>query len=83
MEIMAKLSKMMGQGKMSKMDAKNLDELMKTMTNALKGTDLSELAKKMREGAEALAKLSPEELKKLMDQMKNMDLAQLGKMGGT
>jgi uncharacterized protein YjgD (DUF1641 family) len=87
MELMAEFAKKLGSGQMSKADAKALEEQLKAMAKALQGTDLDELAKRMREAAEALAKMDPKEAAKLLAQMKNMgfrpcDLAKLGKMGG-
>jgi hypothetical protein len=76
-QLMAELAKKLGQNgnKMSKMDSKMLEEQMKAMAEALKNTDLNELAKAMREAAEKLAKMNPEEAAKLMAQA-----AKMGKM---
>lgn len=88
MELMSQLAKKLGKGEMSEQDMKNLEEQLKAMVKALEGTDLNELAKKMKQAAEQLAKMDPEEAAKLLEQMKNMkmmtaeDLAKLGKMDG-
>lgn len=88
MEIMQKLAKRlnMGQsGNMSKMDREALKKQLEMLAKALKDTDLDELARMMRESAEKLASMSPEELKKLAEKMKQMQrMAQaLNKAGGT
>jgi hypothetical protein len=86
MELMSKLSKKLGSGQMSKMDQQQLQDQLDALAKALKGTNLNELAKKLREAAEALAKMDPKEAAKLMAQAQNMmpmDMAMLGKMGGT
>lgn len=87
MELMSELSKKLGTGQMSKMDAKALEEQLKAMAKALKGTNMDELAKQMKKAAEALTKMDPKEAAKLLQQCKNMqlkpmDLAKLGKMSG-
>ena len=74
MEIMQKLAQKLNSGKMSKMDKEALRKQMEALAKALKGTDLDQLAKMMRENAEKLAKMSPEELQKLLDQMKQMQM---------
>ena len=68
-ELMRKLSQKMGSGNMSKVDRETLKKQMEALAEALKNTDLDELAKMMRENAEKLAKMSPEELKRMMEQM--------------
>lgn len=86
-EIMQQLAKKLNQqgNKMSKADQKMLQEQLKQMAEALKNTDLDKLAKQMLENAEKLAKMSPQELKKMMEQMQKLQqMAQgLQKAGGT
>lgn len=81
MELMQKLAAKMGNGNMSKMDREMLKQQLEALAKALKGTDLDKLAKMLRENAEKLAKMSPEELKKMLEEMKAMQL--LAKAGGT
>lgn len=70
MELMQKLAAKLSSGKMSKTDEETLRKQLEQLAKALKGTDLDKLAKQMRENAEKLAKMSPEELKQLLAQMK-------------
>ncbi|MDO8684155.1 MAG: hypothetical protein Q7N50_11805 [Armatimonadota bacterium] len=85
MEIMQKLAIKMDSGKMSKMDKEALRKQMEALAKALEKTDLDQLAKMMRENAEKLAKMSPQELQKMIDEMKRMQrLCQaMNKAGGT
>ncbi|MDO8588472.1 MAG: hypothetical protein Q7T82_15700 [Armatimonadota bacterium] len=85
MEIMQKLAQKLGSGNMSKMDKEALRKQLEMLAKALKNTDLDQLAKMLREQAEKLAKMSPEELKKLAEQMKQMQMMAmaLNKAGGT
>ena len=71
-ELMRKLAQKLKSGKMKPMDAEALRKQMEALAKALKGTDLDKLAKQMLENAEKLAKMSPEELRKLIDQMQKM-----------
>jgi hypothetical protein len=81
MELMQKLAAKMGSGKMGKMDREMLKQQLEALAKALKGTDLDKLAKMLKENAEKLAKMSPAELKKMLENMKAMQL--LAKAGGT
>lgn len=85
MEIMQKLAQKLNSGNMSKMDKEALQKQMEALAKALKGTDLDKLAKMMRANAERLAKMSPAELQKLLDQMKQMQMMaqSLKKAAGT
>ena len=80
MELMQKLAAKLGSGKMSKMDREMLAKQLEALAKALKGTDLDKLAKMLLANAEKLAKMSPAELKKMLDEMKAMQL--LAKAGG-
>lgn len=71
-ELMRKLAQKLKSGNMKPMDAEALRKQMEALANALKNTDLDKLAKQMLENAEKLAKMSPEELQKLVDQMQKM-----------
>jgi len=68
-------------GKMSKMDEEMLKKQLEALAKALKGTDLDKLAKMLKEQAEMLAKLSPEELQELVEEL--MMAQMLAKAGGT
>ncbi len=68
-------------GKMSKMDQEMLKKQLEALAKALKGTDLDKLAKMLKEQAEMLAKLSPEELQELIEEL--MMAQMLAKAGGT
>ena len=72
MEIMQKLAQKMNSGSMSQTDKAALKKQMEALAKALKGTDLDKLAKMMRANAEKLAKMSPQELQKMLDDMKKM-----------
>lgn len=78
MEIMRKLALKMNSGNMSKADREMLKKQLEALAKSLKGTDLDKLAKMMLATAQKLAKMTPEELKKMMDQMKKMQ--QMSKM---
>ncbi len=67
MELMQKLAQKMNSGNMSKMDKEMLKQQLEALAKALKGTDLDKLAKMLKENAEKLAKMSPEELKKMLE----------------
>lgn len=69
-ELMQELAKKLNLGSMKASDKEALKKQMEALAKALKGTDLDKLAKQMRENAEKLAKMSPEELKKLAEQIK-------------
>jgi len=84
MELMQKLAQKLDCGKMGEMDKELLKKQMEQLAKALKNTDLDKLAKQMLESAEKLAKMSPEELKKLLEDMKKAQMAMkmLAKAGG-
>ncbi|MHB1001812.1 MAG: hypothetical protein ACYC27_21440 [Armatimonadota bacterium] len=84
-ELMQQLAKKLNLGDMGELDKEALKKQMDELAKALKDTDLDKLAKQMLENAEKLAKMSPEELKKLAEQMKkNQQMAKaLEKAGGT
>lgn len=84
MELMRKLSEKLASGKMDKMDEKALRKQLEQLAKALKNTDLDKLAEQMLESAEKLAQMSPEELEKLMEELKKAEkMAQLlAKAGG-
>ena len=71
-ELMQKLMQKLKSGKMKPMDAEVLRKQLEALAKALKDTDLDKLAKQMLENAEKLAKMSPEELRKLIDQMQKV-----------
>lgn len=71
-ELMQKLSQKLNAGNMKPADAESLKKQMDALAKALKNTDLDKLAKQMLENAEKLSKMSPEELKKMVDQMQKM-----------
>jgi hypothetical protein len=83
-EIMRKLAQKLNSGNMSKQDQEALKKQMEALSKALKNTDLDQLAKAMRENAEKLANMSEEDLKKLMQQIEEMQKRQkmLAKAGG-
>lgn len=72
MELMQKLAQKLNSGKMSEMDKEALQKQLEQLAEALKGTDLDKLARMMRESAEKLAAMSPEELEKLLKEMEEM-----------
>lgn len=84
-EIMQKLAQKMQNGKMKPMDREALKQQMKALAKALRNTDLDQLAKQMRDSAEALAKMSPEELDKLIKKMEENErmASSLKKAGST
>jgi len=89
MELMSELAKKLGTGQLSKADMKDLEEQLKALAKALKGTNLDELAKRLRLAAEMLSELDPKEAAKILAQCKKLgllpiqaDMAMLGKMGG-
>lgn len=69
-KIMQDLAKKMNLGDMPQMDKEMLKQQVDKLAEALKNTDLNKLAKQMKENAEQLAKMSPEELEKLAEQIK-------------
>jgi len=79
-DLMQKLAQKMNSGNMSKADREMLKQQLEALAKALKGTDLDKLAKMLKENAEKLAKMSPEDLKKMMEQMRAMQM--LAKAGG-
>lgn len=70
MEIMQDLLKKSQGGEMSEIDRETLKKQLEAMAKALENTDLDELAKQMRENAEKLAQMSPEEIEKMIEQAK-------------
>jgi hypothetical protein len=84
-EIMQKLALKMQSGKMSNLDREALQRQMKELAKALQHTDLDKLAKQMLDNAEKLAKMSPEELAKLIKQAEENErmAGSLKKAGGT
>lgn len=68
-------------GKLSKLDQEMLKKQLEALAKALKGTELDKLAKMLREQAEMLAKLSPEELQALLEKLLTAQM--LAKAGGT
>lgn len=84
-ELMQKLTQKAQSGKMSETDREALQKQLDALAKALQNTDLDKLAKMMRENAEKLAKMSPEELAKMAAEMQKMQqLAQaLRQAGGT
>ena len=72
MELMQKLAQKMNSGKMSNTDKAALKKQLEALAKALKGTDLDKFAKMMRENAEKLLKMSPQELAKMAQQMQKM-----------
>lgn len=85
MELMQKLAQKMNSPNMSKADKEMLKKQLEALAKSLKGTDLDKLAKMMLANAQKLAQMTPEELKKLMDQMKQMQQMSktLAKAAGT
>ncbi|MHB0911834.1 MAG: hypothetical protein ACYC2Y_00125 [Armatimonadota bacterium] len=67
-ELMQKLAKKQCSGGTCQADKEALKKQMGALAKALKNTDLDALAKALRENAERLAKMSPEELEKLAKQ---------------
>ena len=84
-ELMQKLAQKMGSSNMKSSDRRMLQKQMQQLAKALKGTDMDKLAKQMLKNAQQLAKMSPEELRKLAKQMQ--EAQKIGKMlaqaGGT
>ncbi|MBI2844506.1 MAG: hypothetical protein HYX78_14010 [Armatimonadetes bacterium] len=80
MEILQKLSEKLAKGNMNKLDEEALRRQLEMLAKALENTDLDELAKQLRESAEKLAQMSPEELERLIKQLKEAEL--LAKAGG-
>jgi chemotaxis protein histidine kinase CheA len=86
-ELMQKLAQKLNSGQMSAADKQALQKQLEALAKALKGTDLDKLAKMMRQNAEQLAKMSPEQLQKLVKQMQAMQamagmLAKAGEEAG-
>jgi len=75
MEILQKLTQKMNSGKLSQMDKEMLRKHLEALAKALKNTDLNKLAEQMKKNAEQLAKMSPEELKKLMKEIDSQKMA--------
>lgn len=71
-QLMQKLAQKMNSGKMGKADQKALQQQMQMLAKALKKTDLDKLAKQMLANANKLAKMSPQELEKLIKQAQEM-----------
>jgi len=84
-ELMQKLALKAQSGSMSEMDREALQQQLDALAKALQNTDLDKLAKMMRENAEKLARMSPEELAKMAAEMQKMQqLAKaLEQAGGT
>lgn len=84
MEIMRKLAQKLNSGKMSPMDQEMLKKQLEALAKALKNTDLDKLAKMMADSAQKLAQMSPEELEKLIKELREMQkMAELmAKAGG-
>lgn len=80
MQIMQKLAQKLNSGKGSPMDQKMLKAQMEALAKALKNTDLNKLAQQMLQNAQKLAQMSPEELQKMLDQMRKAQM--LAKAGG-
>jgi len=84
-QLMKMLAKKLNSGKMSPQDQKMLASQMAALAKALKNTDLDKLAKQMFDQAKELAKMSPRELQKMIDEMQKMQqmAKALQKAGGT
>ena len=83
-ELMQKLAQKLNTGNMSQADREMLEQQLQKLAEALKNTDLDKLAKAMLESAQKLANMSPEELQKMLDEMKKMQqmCQALAKAGG-
>lgn len=79
-ELMRQIAQKLNAGKGSKMDQELMKKQLAALAKALQNTDLNQLAKQMRENAEKLAKMSPEELQKLLEQIRKAQM--LAKAGG-
>ena len=80
MELMRQIALKLNLGKGSKMDQELMKKQLEALAKALQNTDLDELARQMRENAEKLAQMSPEELQKLLEQIRKAQM--LAKAGG-
>ena len=85
MEKMQDLAKKLGSKSMSKSDKMKLQKQMAQLAKSLQGTDMDKLAQEMLANPQKLAQMSPEELKKLLDQVQKLQQMQkmLAKAGGT
>ena len=84
-ELMRQLALKLKSDTLNQMDKEALEEQLEKLAEALKNTDLDKLAKAMLEQAEKLAKMSPEELEKLIKELE--EAAKMAKLleeaGGT
>lgn len=71
-QLMKMLAKKLNSGKMGQQDQKMLASQMAALAKALKNTDMDKLAKQMFDQAKELAKMSPRELQKMLDQAQKM-----------
>ena len=71
-QLMKMLAKKLNTGNMSQQDQKMLASQMAALAKALKNTDMDKLAKQMFDQAKELAKMSPQELQKMIDEMQKM-----------
>ncbi len=71
-QLMKQIAKSLNSGNMSAAGQKQLASQMAALADALKGTDLGNLAQQMSMDAKKFAQMSPKELQKMIDQAKKM-----------
>ncbi len=73
-ELMQKLTQKAQSGKMNPADREALQKQLEALAKALQNTDMDKLARMMLQNAEKLAKMKPEELANMSQEMKNQQL---------